>query len=279
MSAYLFAVIQGIIEGLTEFLPISSTGHMILTEQLLRERGIVLSANPEVAKTFEVFIQLGAILAVALLYRERIVAMLSDFFQGMEWKPRNPPREVLTVWHILLAMIPAVVLGLLAHKAIKTYLFSPVTVVIGLVIGGIYLIVAENVPRTVTAKNLDQVTYRQAIGIGLLQCLSLWPGFSRAGATIAGGLFLGVNHRTSADFSFLLAIPMMCAASALDLVKSAKHLSLEHAGPFAVGFLVSFIVAWLAVVGFLKFLERTRLTPFAIYRFIISLLFVAYLWR
>lgn len=264
MNIHLIAVIQGIVEGLTEFLPVSSTGHLILSAHLLGFTG-------EKADTFEVFIQLGAILAVAILYRTRIIDTLRRW-RDLPWSSNR-----LTLWHIALAMVPAVVLGLLFHKKIKLYLFSPTTVLIGLVVGGIYLILAERYQPQVRATTVDEMTWKQALGVGLFQCLALWPGFSRAGATIAGGLLLGVAHQPAAEFSFLLAIPMMVAASGKDLWSSRHLLSMDDAGVFAIGFFVSFVVAWLAVVGFLRFLDRTRLTPFAWYRFALAAAFGFYL--
>ena len=176
----------------------------------------------------------------------------------------------LTPWHVALAMIPAVVVGLLLHKKIKLYLFSPGTVCIGLVIGGIFLILAERFQPEVRTTTSDGITWKQALGIGLFQCLALWPGFSRAGATIAGGILLGVSHLAAAEFSFLLAIPMMAAASGKDLLEVAHLLTWHDVGVFGTGFVVSGIVAWVAVVGFLRFLNRTKLTPFAYYRFILA---------
>ena len=258
MNLYLIATIQGIVEGLTEFLPVSSTGHLILSAHLMGFTG-------EKADTFEVFIQLGAILAVAWLYRAKIVELLKDRWQQLPWSSQK-----LTPWHILLAMIPAVVAGLLFHKKIKLHLFSPGTVCVGLVVGGIFLILAEKFQPKERTLTVDDVTWQQALGIGLFQCLALWPGFSRAGATIAGGLLLGVSHVAAAEFSFLLAIPMMAAASGKDLLEVWHLLTAQDVGVFAVGFVVSGLVAWVAVVWFLKFLNRTKLTPFAWYRFAVA---------
>jgi undecaprenyl-diphosphatase len=257
MYGYLVAIIQGIVEGLTEFLPVSSTGHLILV-------GNLLSFTGEEAKSFEIFIQLGAILAVAWLYRRRLWDM------AIRWRPARVGEQRLTLWHLGLAMAPAVVFGLLAYKPIKMYLFSPATVLIGLVVGGIYMIAAERLHPAITSNDVDSVTYWQALGIGLFQCLALWPGFSRSGATIAGGLLIGVGLRAAADFSFLLAVPVMAAATSLDLYKSWHALSASDAGVFAVGFVVSFLVAWAAVAAFLKFLERVKLSPFAWYRFAVA---------
>lgn len=258
MNPYLIAVIQGIVEGLTEFLPVSSTGHLILT-------GHLLGFEDEKAKAFEVVIQLGAILAVVWLYRAKIVELLRDRWREMPWSANQ-----LTPWHIFLAMIPAGVVGLMFHKKIKAALFFPGPVCAALVVGGIFLILAERFQPAVRAEKLDQVTWRQALGIGMFQCLALWPGFSRAGATIAGGLLVGVSHYAAAEFSFLLAIPMMVAASGKDLFEVIGLLTPQDVGVFATGFVVSALVAWVAVVGFLRFLNRTKLTPFAWYRFVLA---------
>ncbi|NLI77388.1 MAG: undecaprenyl-diphosphate phosphatase [Candidatus Riflebacteria bacterium] len=264
MNLHLIAAIQGVVEGLTEFLPVSSTGHLILSAHLLGFSG-------EKADTFEVFIQLGAILAVAILYRSRILDMLRRW-RDLPWSSSR-----LTLWHVGLAMVPAVVMGLLFHKKIKLYLFSPATVLVGLVVGGVYLILAERYQPPVRAATVDDLTWRQAVGVGLFQCLALWPGFSRAGATIAGGLLLGIAHEPAAEFSFLLAVPMMVAASGKDLWSSRHLLSADDAAIFGIGFAVSFVVAWLAVVSFMRFLGRTKLTPFAWYRFALAAAFGVYM--
>ncbi|WP_027415732.1 undecaprenyl-diphosphate phosphatase [Aneurinibacillus terranovensis] len=266
MHSYLVAVIQGIVEGLTEFLPVSSTGHMILTGSLLNFTG-------EKADTFEIVIQLGAILAVAILYWKRI---LNLFGIGRERRRFGPQLNLL---HIIIGMIPASIIGLLLHKFIKTHLFSPKTVLLSLIVGGIFMIFAERRKTFVTAETVDDISYGQAFGIGLFQVLSLWPGFSRSGATIAGGLLLGTSHKAVADFSFIMAIPIMLAASALDLYKSAGILTTSDLGFFAVGFIVAFIVALAAVVTFLRLLERVKLTPFAIYRFILAAVFWLFIMR
>jgi undecaprenyl-diphosphatase len=266
MNAYLIALIQGIVEGLTEFLPVSSTGHLILTGSLLRFTG-------EVAKTFEIVIQLGAILAVVVVYRRKFGRMLAD------WRSAGSAGHGLTLAHIGLAMIPALIVGLLLHDAIKEHLFSSWTVLIGLVAGGLFMLLSQWRHGALVSRSVDQVSYRQSFGIGLFQCLALWPGFSRAGATIAGGLLLGADYRASAEFSFLLAVPMMAAATGLDLIKSMHNLHPADLGPFLVGFVVSFLVALLVVVTFLRLLERWKLAPFAVYRFVIAALFGVYLLR
>ncbi|BCJ87021.1 undecaprenyl-diphosphate phosphatase [Effusibacillus dendaii] len=256
----LTAVILGFIEGLTEFLPVSSTGHLILAGDLLHFQG-------DKASTFEIFIQLGAILAVVVIYWRRFLSL---------FEPRNlnfTNTESLNLLHIFVAMLPAGILGLILNKFIKQHLFSPYTVLIGLVLGGILMIMAEKSRKSKFATELDQLTYGQAFRIGLFQALALWPGFSRSGATIAGGLLVGTNRKTASEFSFIIAVPMMIAASGLDLLKSYKTLSADDLTFFAVGFVVSFIVALLAVFSFLKLVSKVRLTGFAYYRFVLAALF------
>ncbi len=256
---YLSAIIMGIVEGLTEFLPVSSTGHLILTGELIHFKG-------EQAKTFEIFIQLGSILAVVVVYWRRFL----NIFGLMK---EDGGRRGLNLLHIIYAMIPAVVLGFLLHDAIKTYLFSPYTVLVGLVAGGLLMIFAEKKQTTVTASSLDQLSYKQAFGIGVFQCLALWPGFSRSGSTISGGLLVGTDHKTAAEFSFIIAVPMMLAASGLDLLKSYQYLSAHDLPVFAIGFVTAFIVALLAIKFFLQLISKVKLTPFAIYRFVIAILY------
>lgn len=259
------AIILGIVEGLTEFLPVSSTGHLILSAHLLGFTG-------EKADTFEVVIQLGAILAVAILYWKRLLRLVG-------WQDKTvpyTPEKRLSLVHVFIAIMPAMILGLLLHGYIKEYLFSPNTVLIGLIIGGIFMIYAEKRQPIIRSKEMDEMTYKQALHIGLFQCLALWPGFSRSGATIAGGMLTGVSLRAAADFSFLIAVPMMVAASGYDLLKNIEYLSKDDIGFFFVGFFVSMIVALLAVVSFLKLLEKVKLSAFAYYRFGIAGLFWFY---
>lgn len=254
------AILLGIVEGLTEFIPVSSTGHLILAGELLNYTG-------ERAATFQVFIQLGAILAVVLLYRARFIKFFSkrNIADGLSFKQNE-----LNFMHIVIAILPAFIFGFLLHDLIKEYLFSSSTVVIGLVIGGIFMIVAERLPIPTLSSDLDRINFRQCLVIGVTQCLSLWPGFSRSGATIAGGLVAGLNHKTAAEFSFIIAVPVMIAATGYDLLKSWHLITPDFIITLAVGFVVSFIVAVAAIVGFLKLLARTKLTPFAVYRFVLA---------
>lgn len=258
MSEHIIAVIMGFVEGATEFLPVSSTGHLILTGYLLGYEG-------ETASVFEVFIQLGAILAVFLLYLNKFRAML------LPAKRRLATRG-MTVYHVLAGSIPVMAVGYLLHKPIKAYLFSPATVVIGLVVGGIFMIAAEKLAAKHQVHDVDDISLAQAFWVGLFQCLSLWPGFSRSGATIGGGLFFGLDRRTAAEFSFIVAVPVMFAAGVYDLLKAWNKLSTGDLWTIAIGFVVSFIFAYLSVVWLLRVLNRTSLSAFAYYRFVVAAL-------
>ncbi|MDK1297356.1 undecaprenyl-diphosphate phosphatase [Cronobacter malonaticus] len=261
MHSLLVAAILGIVEGLTEFLPVSSTGHMIIVGHLLGFEG-------DTAKTFEVVIQLGSILAVVVMFWRRLFGLIGIHFG-------HPPHEGLgkgrlSLIHILLGMVPAVVLGLVFHDFIKS-LFNPINVMYALVVGGVLLIAAELLkPKEPKAPGLDDMTYRQAFFIGCFQCLALWPGFSRSGATISGGMLVGVSRYAASEFSFLLAVPMMMGATALDLYKSMGFLTIADLPMFAVGFVTAFVVALVAIKTFLHLIKRISFIPFAIYRFIVA---------
>lgn len=263
------AVIIGIVEGLTEFLPVSSTGHMILTQSLLR-----LSEEDEVLKTFMIVIQFGAILAVAVLYWRRILRLF-----GVRDRSRpSPPGGGMNLLHIAIAIVPAMGLAYLLRDFIKGVLFAPSTVLIGLVLGGIFMIVAEKYQPRRTVEDMDELTYRQALFIGLAQILSLWPGFSRSGSTIAGGMLAGASRKAAADFTFLIALPIMAAASGYEMLSSYRYLSAELFSFFAAGFIVSFVVALVAVATFIKLVGRLKLTYFAYYRFAVAALFLIYMY-
>ncbi|MCC2683152.1 MAG: undecaprenyl-diphosphate phosphatase [Paenibacillaceae bacterium] len=269
MHDWWIAVIIGIVEGLTEFLPVSSTGHMILTSHLLN-----VSDSDETMKIFEVVIQLGAILAVVILYWKRLWRL----FGIRDRSVPLPEGGGMNLLHIFIAIAPALLFGFLLHGFIKEVLFSPQTVLIGLVVGGIFLIIGEKQQPQISAPTIEQISYKQALFIGISQCLSLWPGFSRSGATIAGGMLSGVSRAASADFTFIIAIPVMVAASGYDLLKGIDYLHRSDIPFFAIGFIVSFIVALLAVFTFIKLVQKLNLSYFAYYRFIIAALYLAYLW-
>ncbi|TDT56696.1 undecaprenyl-diphosphatase [Enterobacter sp. AG5470] len=261
MHSLLVAAILGVVEGLTEFLPVSSTGHMIIVGHLLGFEG-------DTAKTFEVVIQLGSILAVVVMFWRRLFGLIGIHFGHQPHEGTGTGR--LTLGHILLGMVPAVVLGLVFHDTIKS-LFNPLTVTYALVVGGGLLIAAEVLkPKVPRAEGVDDITYRQAFMIGCFQCLALWPGFSRSGATISGGMLMGVSRYAASEFSFLLAVPMMMGATVLDLYKSMGFLTTGDIPMFAVGFITAFIVALIAIKTFLHVIKRISFIPFAIYRFIVA---------
>ncbi|MDC0336402.1 undecaprenyl-diphosphate phosphatase [Pseudodesulfovibrio sp.] len=261
MASWYVAVILGIVEGLTEFLPVSSTGHLILTGHLLGFTG------PK-AETFEIVIQLGAILAVVALYWERFIGLLKT----------NPDKQfsgTYGVWLLFLTSLPASVIGLITHKYIKAYLFSPTTVAIALAVGAVMIFIVEGMEKTETTNSLDEITPKLALGIGLFQCLALWPGFSRSAATIMGGMLLGARRTVAAEYSFIAAVPIMFAATGYDFVKNYTLFGSGDLIFLAVGFCVSFISAWIAVKGFIYLLGKLTLRPFAIYRLIlVPLIFI-----
>lgn len=265
------AIILAIVEGITEFIPVSSTGHMILTTKLLG-----YDDQTEVMKTFEIVIQLGAILAIAVVYWNRILGLLGlQSREGVQAAPVSK-RKKMNLIHVFLGIAPALLVAFFARDFIKS-LFSADTVVWALVAGGIFMIFAEwfNTSKAkITAHDIDEISYKQALLIGLYQIISvLWPGFSRSGSTISGGMLSGVSYKAAADFSFLIAIPIMCAASGYELLDSYHYFTGENLLPFVLGFVISFIVAYIVVLAFMKFIQKIRLTHFAIYRFILAGLF------
>ncbi|PZD96245.1 undecaprenyl-diphosphatase [Paenibacillus sambharensis] len=265
MGDLITGIIMGIVEGLTEFLPVSSTGHMILTAHLLNFEG-------DVAKTFEVVVQLGAVLAVLVLYWNRYMTILKDMLRFRFNEPNK-----LNAIHMVIAMIPAGVIGISLHGLIKEHLFGPMTVIYALIAGGILMIVAERTKRTVTAEETNDITYKQAFGIGMFQCLALWPGFSRSGSTISGGLLLGTSQKAAADFTFMISVPVMLGATSIDLYKSREFLTAGDMPLFLIGLAASFIVAMIAVVTFLNLIKKLKLMWFAIYRFVLAAVFYLFM--
>ncbi|MEK3661589.1 undecaprenyl-diphosphate phosphatase [Paenibacillus sp. FSL F4-0236] len=270
------AIILAIVEGITEFIPVSSTGHMILTTKLLG-----FAEQDSIMKTYEIVIQLGAILAIALVYRKRVLNLLG-IGRSSSGRGGVIPASRLNLIHVILGIAPALAVAFFARDFIKS-LFGASTVLWALVAGGILMIVAEWVNRRkirITAHELDDLSYGQALAIGLYQIISvLWPGFSRSGSTISGGMLSGVSYKASADFSFLIAIPIMCAASGYELLDSYKNFTSETIGYFVIGFLISFVVAYLVVILFMKWIQKIRLTHFAIYRFILAAVFWLFIMR
>ncbi|MDA7028096.1 undecaprenyl-diphosphate phosphatase [Bacillus sp. CLL-7-23] len=266
------AIILGIVEGLTEYAPVSSTGHMIIVDDLLLKSKELLT--PEAANTFKVVIQLGSILAVAIVFKDRILNLL-----GMKKNITETQKQGsrLSLAQIAVGLVPAAVLGFLFEDYIDEHLFSVHTVAIGLIAGAILMLVADWInKRKQTTDSVDKITYKQALGMGLFQCLALWPGFSRSGSTISGGVMLGLNHRASADFTFIMAIPIMMGASFLSLLKNWEFLSSDLLPFFIAGFISAFIVALFVVRFFLKLINRIKLVPFAIYRIILGMILVIF---
>lgn len=256
MESIVQAAILGVVEGLTEFLPVSSTGHLIITGHLLGFTG-------QKANTFEVVIQLGAILAVVVLYWERF------------WGLVRPTEErrfsgIYGLWLLFLTSLPAGLAGLAAHDFIKTHLFGPYTVALALGVGALAILWVERKQRPAHTNTLDEVTPLLALGIGAFQCLALWPGFSRSAATIMGGMILGARRTVAAEYSFIAAVPIMFAATGYDLLKSSDLFTAADIPFMAVGFVVSFISAWLAIKVFISLLGKVTLRPFAWYRLAIA---------
>lgn len=271
MGEFWIAVILGIVEGVTEYLPVSSTGHMILV-------GDWLGFDGPRASVFEVFIQLGAILSVLLIYKEKFIRMCHQYKCWHLLKRENWFRTDtgLTLAHVAAGIVPVMAIGFFAHHAIKTYLFSPGTVIIGLIAGGLFMLCAEKAGMRRVCNDVEKMTIMQAFLVGAFQILALWPGFSRSGSTISGGLFLGMSRKTAADFSFIIAVPVMIIACFYDLLKSWSLLSSNDLLLIVVGFVTAFFVAYVSVLWFLKFLNKSSLASFAYYRFLVAVVSFGY---
>jgi undecaprenyl-diphosphatase len=263
------AFLLGLIEGLTEFLPISSTGHLILL-------GTWLGHSDEASKTLDIVIQFGAIVAVIVYYRQR----LWDLIRGI-W--RRDPEHLRLGMAVAIAFIPSAIVGLLLHGIIKKHLFGPRPVGIALIVGGIVMLAVEMFrakQENPVEGDLKQVTLRQAFAIGVAQCFSLWPGASRSMTTIVGGQMAGLTTATAADFSFLLAIPTLGAATVYDLLKNGRTLLDSPTGlnSLVIGIVVSFFVAWAVIATFLRYLKRFGLAPFGVYRIVLGAVVLAVFW-
>ncbi len=247
------ALILGIVEGLTEFLPISSTGHLILA-------GDLLGFNDEKGKVFEVAIQTGAILAVVWDYRAKFGAVA----RGL---PHDPQARRF-ILNLFLAFLPIAILGLLFGKVIKANLFAPVPVAMAFIIGGLVIFWAEKRKHVIRVQEVDDLGWQDAIKLGFAQCFALIPGTSRSGATIIGGLLMGLSRKAAAEFSFFLAVPTLGMATLYDLVKHRDLLSWSDLPMFAIGFVAAFFSAALAVRVFIRYVASHSFTPFVIYRLI-----------
>lgn len=261
------ALLLGFVEGMTEFAPVSSTGHMIIVDDMWLQTTEFLGKYS--ANTFKVVIQLGSILAVIVVFWKRLFSLIGLY--KIEGEHDAAGTHKLKLRHVLIGLLPAAVLGLLFEDFIDENLFSIETVIIGLAVGALLMIAADKLgPKEPKTTSLDQITYRQAAFVGLFQCISLWPGFSRSGSTISGGVFLGMNHRTAADFTFIMAVPIMFGASFLSLVKNWDNIQASDFGFYAVGFIASFVFALLSIRFFLKLINKIKLVPFAIYRLVLA---------
>jgi undecaprenyl-diphosphatase len=267
MPILLIALILGIVEGVTEFLPVSSTGHLILATELL-------GFDAEKWAAFNVIIQLGAILAIVVLYWRTFWAVLQGLIQ------RNP-MSWRFVRNILIGFLPSAILGFLLINRIEALLGNAVVVAVALIVGGIAILAIERMVKDTPVVGVAEMPLKTVIGVGLVQCLSMIPGVSRSGATIMGGLSLGVERRTAAEFSFFLAIPTMAGATTLELVKHRDTLLAGASGvgfgTVAVGFVVSFVVAIVVVRGFVHYISRRGFAPFAWYRIVAGAVALAWL--
>jgi undecaprenyl-diphosphatase len=254
------ALVLGIVEGLTEFLPISSTGHLIIL-------GDLLGYNDDASKVFKIVIQLAAILAVCWDYRERLTEVAVDL-------PRERSAQRF-VGLLIVGFLPAAVLGLLFHSTIKGLLFNPITVASALVVGGLIILYIEKRAYHPRIHTVDDLGWSDALKVGFAQALAMIPGTSRSGATIMGGVIFGLSRKTAAEFSFFLAIPTMAAATTYDLYKNWALLRMEDLPVFAAGFIASFVAAMWAVRGFIKFISNHTFVAFAWYRIVFGLVVLA----
>lgn len=251
------ALVLGIVEGVTEFLPVSSTGHLIVASRLVD--------FPEGSRnTFDIFIQLGAILAVVWHFRRDLL--------GLATAAPHDAAARRVVMQIGLAFLPAALAGFLWHRAIETHLFNPRVVAASLIVGGLLIVAVERSAWRFSTLRMEQTTWKQALGIGVAQVLSLIPGVSRAGATIIGAMFAGLDRPVATQFSFYLSIPTMCAAGLYSLVKARDLLGWSDALPFAMGFVASFVSALIVVRVFISFVQRHRFTGFGYYRIVAGVL-------
>ncbi len=255
-ASLLTIILLGIVEGLTEFIPVSSTGHLVLAGELL-------GFDSEAAGTFEIVIQLGAILAVIVVYWRRFW----DVAVGLLRWSAGP---VAFTRNVLLGFLPSMAIGAVAYSAIQQMLKSPAIVAWALILGGVAILAIERMTKRVTTETVEAMSWKIALGIGVIQCLSMIPGVSRSGATIMGALALGVERKTAAEFSFFVAVPTMIGASAYALYKSGGALAAGELGDIAVGFAVSFLVAIAVIKAFVAIVSRHGFAPFAWYRIVVG---------
>ncbi len=258
------AAVMGVVEGLTEFLPISSTGHLILA-------GSLLGFDDDKAKVFDIAIQTGAIFAVILVYWQKIHSTVVAL-------PRQPRARRFTL-NVLIGFLPAVILGLLFGKAIQAHLFTPAVVAATFIVGGFVILWAEKrPPGSIRVENVDDMTPWDALKVGLVQCFAMIPGTSRSGATIIGGMLLGLSRKAATEFSFFLAIPTLIGAGVYSLYKERALLSMADLPLFGVGLVFSFISAWICVRWLLRYISSHDFIPFAWYRIVFGIIVLATAW-
>jgi undecaprenyl-diphosphatase len=263
-TALLQAFLLGLLEGLTEFLPVSSTGHLILAAELIGFTG-------EGSVAFKIAIQLGAILAVLVAYRQRFAGILLGL-------TRREPSAIAFTRNILLGFVPALLVGVVAYSAIRALLESPATVAVALILGGVAILVIERLVPPRGLGSVETMPWKTALGVGVVQCLAMIPGVSRSGATIMGGLLMGLDRKTAAEFSFFLAVPTMAAATVYSLYKERDLLSFDDLGLIAVGFVTAFVTALMVVKWLVGFVARRGFAPFAWYRIGLGTVALVWLW-
>lgn len=258
MVLFMKSALMGIVEGLTEFLPISSTGHLILADSLLE---FARATGSDKAKVFEIAIQTGAIFAVILVYMQRIKDTISGMFS-------DPQAQRFTI-NVLIGFLPAVVMGLAVGKVVKAHLFTPTVVATTFILGGVIILIAERFaaqrPQQ-RVETVDDMTPMDAIKVGLIQCLALIPGTSRSGATIIGGMLMGLSRKAATDYSFFLGIPTLVGAGAYSLYKERALLSADDLPLFSVGLVFAFLSAWICVRWLIRYVSSHNFVPFAWYR-------------
>ncbi len=262
-ASLLVIILLGIVEGLTEFIPVSSTGHLVLAGELLGFRHAS-------SGTFDIVIQLGAILAVVWAYRERFAHVLTGLL-------RRDADAIRFTRNIALGFLPSAVIGLFVYKTVKAMLGNPVIVAVALIVGGVAILVIERLVKEPREHSVETMTWTTALGVGFIQCLSMVPGISRSGATIMGALSLGVERKTAAEYSFFLAVPTMVAASGYDLYKTGASLDGGAWTGIAIGFVVSFVVALVVIRWFVGIVSRHGFAPFAWYRIVAGSLALVWL--
>lgn len=265
---WLVVILLGLIEGLTEFIPVSSTGHLLLADHFLGFEQLLESK--EKADLFDIAIQAGAILAVGWLYRRKLAEVAAGAFRG------GSGRRLLIA--LFIAFLPVAVVGLVLHKMIQTYLFFPAPIACALIAGGVAIAAIEWMRIRPRASSVDEISYAQALAVGVGQVFSLIPGVSRSGATIMGGLCAGLDRPTATEFSFLLAFPTMLAAVGFDLLKHWRLLDASFTGIFLVGLVTAFTSAQLVMSWLIRYVQRHNFNAFAVYRILLGALLLAFLW-